>query len=323
MNKELHREVEQFLTSNRLDEAESLLNEARQTREEITEPNQLWLQYYQARLDMARQNWRATESGFRKLLDQDLPVDLRAQVLRWLGETLHYGGQWQEQLILEQEALVLSSVLGDDSNRAAIYNLMGWAHLRQSRVEEALVAFEHSLRLCQGLGSREQEAWALNNLGVAYLRMGDPGKSIDAHQASMAIRREEGLRLSEGRSLHNIAEVLVTQGHWRQADKYLRDSETIARELDDQIGLSYVMYTRGLWEKGQGRLEQAFSAFRQSLALRTAVGSHSLVADAHWAMSDTYRLVGNWLKAAEHAEEAAKAWRQVIRPWSTREETSR
>ena len=319
MRKQLYQEIEELLTTNQLDEAESLLAEARQSREEITEPNQLWLQYYQARLDMARQNWRATESGFRKLLDQDLPVDLRAQVLRWLTESLHYGGQWQEQLILEQEALVLSSVLGDDSNRAAIYNLMGWAHLRQSRVQEALVAFEHSLRLCQGIGSREQEAWALNNLGMAYLRMGDPVKARDTHQAAMTIRREEGLRLLEGRSLHNIAEVLVTQGHWRQADKYLRDSEAIARELDDQIGLSYVMYTRGLWEKGQGRLEQALSAFRQSLALRKAIGSHALVADAQWALSDTYRLVGNWLKAAEHAEQAAAAWREVIRPWSTRD----
>ena len=220
--------------------------------------------------------------------------------------------------MFEQEVLVLSSVLGDDTNRAAIYDLMGWAHLRQSRVKEALVAFEHSLRLCQGLGSRKYESWALNNLGLAYLRLGDAPKALDAHHACLTIRREEGMRLEEGRSLHNIAEVLVHQGHWRQADKYLRDAEAIARELDDQIGLSYVMYTRGQWEKGQGRLEQALVAYRQSLALRAAVGSQVLIAETHWAMSDTYRLVGNWLKAADHSEKAAEAWRQVIRPWGAR-----
>lgn len=325
--KEMLEEVEKLLAANRLDEIEHLLDEARREREraegkeEVTDPDQMWLQYYQARLEWAHQNWRAAESGFRKLLAQDLPVDLRAQALRWLGESLHYGGQWQEQLILEQEALVLSSVLGDDSNRAAIYNLMGWAHLRQSRAQEALVAFEHSLRLCQGTESREQEAWALNNLGVAYLRLGDMTKALDAHRASLAIRREQGLRLEEGRSLHNIAEVLVAQGYWRQADKHLRDSEAIARELGDQIGLSYVTFTRGQWQKGQGRLEQALSAYRQCLALRSAVGSQVLVADAHWAISDTYRLVGNWLKAADHAEKAARAWREVVRPWGTREDT--
>ena len=320
-------DLEKLLTANRLEEAEDLLDQARvewqeaQGKEEMLDPDLMWLQYYQARLDWACQKWRAAESGFRKLLAQDLPVDLRAQALRWLGESLHYGGQWQEQLILEQEALVLSSVLGDDSNRAAIYNLMGWAHLRQSRVQEALVAFEHSLRLCQGTESREQEAWALNNLGVAHFRLGDTTKSLDAHRASLAIRREEGLRLEEGRSLHNIAEVLVAQGYWRQADKHLRDSEAIARELGDQIGLSYVTYTRGQWEKGQGRLEQSLSAYRQCLALRSAVGSQVLVAEAHWAISDTYRLVGNWLKAAEHAEKAARAWREVVRPWGTREQS--
>jgi hypothetical protein len=74
MSKELHRKVEKVLTTNRLQESESLLTEARQSREEITEPNQLWLQYYQARPDMARQSWRATESSFRKLPDQDLPL---------------------------------------------------------------------------------------------------------------------------------------------------------------------------------------------------------------------------------------------------------
>jgi tetratricopeptide (TPR) repeat protein len=316
---ELSEQAEQLLAANRLDEFQAILDQARHGGEELTDPTQMWLHYYQARLDWARQNWRAAESGFRKLLAQDLPVDLRAQALRWLAESLHYGGQWQEQLLLEQEALVLSSVLGDDSNRAAIYNMMGWAHLRQSRAQEALVAFEHSLRLCQGLGSREQEAWALNNLGVVYLRLGDLEKAFDAHRASLAIRRDEGLRLEEGRSLHNIAEVLVSQGHWRQADKYLRDSEAIAREIGDQIGLSYVMFTRGQWEKGQGRLEQALGAYRQALALRGTVGSQSLVAETHWAMADTCRLMGDWLKAAEHAERAAHAWREVIKPWGTRE----
>jgi tetratricopeptide (TPR) repeat protein len=317
---ELNEQAEELLAANHLDEFQALLEKVRQSSEELTDPTKMWLDYYQARLDWARQNWRAAESNFRKLLAQDLPVDLRAQALRWLGESLHYGGQWQEQLFLEQEALILSSVLGDDSNRAAIYNMMGWAHLRQSRSQEAMVAFEHSLRLCQGVGSREQEAWALNNLGVVSLRLGDPVKALDAHRASLAIRREENLRLEEGRSLHNIAEVLVSQGHWRQGDKHLRDSEAIAREIGDQIGLSYVMFTRGQWEKGQGRLEQALGAYRQSLALRNTVGSQALVAETHWAMADAYRLMGDWLKAAQHAEQAAVAWREVIKPWATREE---
>jgi tetratricopeptide (TPR) repeat protein len=320
MSNEFSDEMETLLAANRLNEIQAKLDSRRAHPKGLSDPAQMWVDYYQARLDWARQNWRASESGFRRLLSQDLPVDLRARALRWLGESLHYGGQWQEQIILEQEALVLSSVLGDDSNRAAIYNLMGWTHLRQSRSQEALVAFEHSLRLCQGLGSREQEAWALNNLGVAYLRLGDPAKSLDAHRAALAIRREEGLRLEEGRSLHNIAEVLVSQGHWREADKYLRDGEAIAREIGDQIGLSYIMFTRGQWEKGQGRLEQALSAYRQSLALRTAVGSQALVAESEWFISDTYRLMGDWLRAAEHAEQSARAWREVIKPWATREQ---
>lgn len=317
---ELCKKAEQLLETHQLNQFEMMLDEAQQEPGDLADPAQMWLHYYRARLDWARQNWRAAERGFRTLLAQDLPVDLRAQALRWLGESLHYGGQWQEQLILEQEALILSSVLGDDTNRAAIYNLMGWAHLRQSRSQEALVAFEHSLRLCQGTGSREQESWALNNLGVAYLRMGETEKAIDAHQASLTIRRELGLRLEEGRSLHNIAEVLVSQGHWRQADKHLRDSESIARDIGDQIGLSYVMFTRGQWEKGQARLEQAMSAYRQSLALRRAIGSEALVAETHWAMSDTYRWMGDWLQAAQHAEKAAEAWREVVKPWATREE---
>ena len=44
-----------------------------------------------------------------------------------------------------------------------------------------------------------------------------------------------------------------------------------------------------------------------------------LIAEAQWAISDTYRLVGNWIKAAEHSEKAAEAWRQVVRPWGARE----
>jgi tetratricopeptide (TPR) repeat protein len=318
--KEFGEEMEKLLAANLLAEAQATLENARKDSQGLSAPAQMWVDYYQARLDWAHQKWRVAESGFRTLLAQDLPVELRARALRWLGESLHYGGQWQEQLILEQEALVLSSVLGDDSNRAAIYNLMGWAHLRQSQPQESLVAFEHSLRLCQGLGSREQEAWALNNLGVAYLRLGDPTKALEAHRAALAIRREEGLRLEEGRSLHNIAEVLVSLGHWREADKYLRDSEAIAREIGDQIGLSYVMFTRGQWSKRQGRLEQALSSYRQSLAVRNAIGSQALVAESQWFISDTYRLMGDWLRAAEHAEHAAQAWREVVKPWATREE---
>jgi len=312
--------AEALLAAHQLDELEAAINEElrAQKPEAVipSDPARLWLDYYQARLYWARQNWRAAGSSFRKLLDQDLPVDLRARVLRWLGESLHYGGQWQEQIGVEQEALVLSSVLDDDSTRPAIYNLMGWNHLHRSRYQEALGAFEHALRLCQGTGQKEQEAWSLNNLGVTHMRMGDMVKALDAHQASLAIRREAGLRLHEGRSLYHVATVLVAQGHWRQADKYLRDSEAIARETGDQIGLSYVMFMRGQWEKGQGQLDRSLDAYWQSLALRTAVGSPSLIAEAHWALCDTFRMLGDWLKAADHAEQAAKAWRDVVRPWA-------
>lgn len=318
---ELSDKAEELLSADRLDEFQVLLDEAQEEPGDLTtDPKQMWLHYYQARLDWARQNWRAAESGFRRLLAQNLPVDLRAKALRWLGASLHYGGQWQEQLLLEQEALILSSVLGDARDKVEIYNLMGWAHLRQSRGQEALVAFEHSLRLCQGMGLRENESWALNNLGLVYLRLGEPEKALDAHRASLEIRRELNMRRDEGRSLHNIAEVLVSQKHWRMADKHLRDAEAIAHELDDRIGLSYVMFTRGQWEKGQGRLEQALSAYRQSLALRNAIGTQALVAETHWALSDTYRLMGDWLHSAEHAEQAAKAWREVLKPWGTRED---
>ncbi len=311
----------EFLGDNKLGELAAMLAQV-QGDPDLSETDRLWLRYYQSRLAWAQQDWRTAASGFRRLLEQDLPIALRVRVLRWLGESLHYGGQWQEQLLLEQEALVLSSVLDDDSKRAAIYNLMGWAYLRQSRIQEALVAFEHSLHLCQGIGSREYEAWALNNLGIVYLRLGDAAKALDAHQASLAIRREEGLRLEEGRSLHNIAEVMAAQGYWRQADKYLRDSEKIAREVNDQIGLSYVHFTRGNWEKGQGRLEEALEAYRQSLSLRKAVGGPVLIAETYWAMADTYRLMGEWLQAAEHAERAATAWRQVVEPWAMRQNGS-
>ena len=311
--------AEALLAARQLDELEAAINEeirARTPEPAIpSDPARMWLEYYQARLHWARQKWRAAGTSFRKLLDQDLPVDLRARVLRWLGESLHYGGQWQEQIGVEQEALVLSSVLDDDSTRPAIYNLMGWNHLHRSRYQEALGAFEHALRLCQGTGQKEQEAWSLNNLGVTHMRMGDMAKALDAHQASLSIRREAGLRLHEGRSLYHVASVLVAQSHWRQADKYLRDAEAIARETVDQIGLSYVMFMRGQWEKGQGQLERALDAYRQSLTLRTAVGSPSLIAEARWALCDAYRMLGDWPKAAEHAEQAAKAWRDVVRPW--------
>ncbi|MBN1136823.1 MAG: tetratricopeptide repeat protein [Anaerolineae bacterium] len=312
--------AEALLAAHKLDELEATINDALRDQAPKpvvpSDPARMWLEYYQSRLHWARQRWRAAESSFRKLLDQDLPVDLRARVLRWLGESLHYGGQWQEQSSLEQEALVLSSVLDDESTRPAIYNLMGWNHLRRSRYQEALGAFEHALHLCQGTGQKEQEAWALNNLGVTYMRMGDMAKALDAHQASLAIRREAGLQLHEGRSLYQIAAVLVTQGHWRQAEKYLSDSEIVARKTGDQIGLSYVMFMRGQWEKGQGRLEKALDAYQQSLALRSTVGSPSLIAEAHWALCDTYRMMGNWPKAADHAEQAADAWRDVTRPWA-------
>lgn len=313
--KEFSDQAETLLANNQLDELETIISQAQHCTEGLTDTARMWLQYYDARLQWSRQKWRVAEGSLRNLVSQDLPVDLRARALRWLGESHHYGGQWQEQTSLEQEALVLSSVLDDDSNRPAIYNLMGWNHLRRSRYHEALGAFEHSLRLCQGAEEREQEAWALNNLGVTYLHLGETDKAIDSHQAALVIRREAGLRLQEGRSLYHIAEVLIAQGHWRQADKYLRDSEAVAREVQDSIGLSYVMYMRGEWEKGQGWLDRAIDAYRQCLTLRTTVGSPALIAEAHWALGDTYRQQGQWLKAADHAEQAATAWRDVVRPW--------
>ncbi len=53
-----------------------------------------------------------------------------------------------------------------------------------------------------------------------------------------------------------------------------------------------------------------------------AVGSQALIAETHWAIADVYRLMGNWLKAADQAEQAAQAWREIVKPWGIRESNS-
>jgi hypothetical protein len=77
--KERRDALEQPLAFSRLEEVQDLLEETRQPTQALTNAKRVWLRAKDTRLGGVRGAWRASETGYRRLFAQDLPVDLRTQ----------------------------------------------------------------------------------------------------------------------------------------------------------------------------------------------------------------------------------------------------
>lgn len=144
--------------------------------------------------------------------------------------------------------------------RAALLDAYGLVLAHGERYNEAIVVLRHLRRHAK----RHNLAWyvgqSLINAGVVYYGLGDTKAAVRYYQKAVCHAEATQDRTLLGRSLGNLAQVTLDKDH-DEAEKYLRRSIRVKRQIGDRVGVIGSYLTLGQFHTVKGKHKLAKQAY--------------------------------------------------------------
>jgi len=192
-----------------------------------------------------------------------------------LGLLLNKMGQSEKaqqvfELMLEQTT--------DESEKARIYHLLGWAKDNQGEYEDAIKFYDKALEICKKTHSSTGPnlASCYNNIGSVYFNRKEYEKSLSSHEKALEIR-QQSLSSSHpdlAASYNNIGVVYRNMNDHLKAISYYEKALEIKRKSlpPNHPDLSSSYNNMGVVYENMGDYPKARSFFEQAVT----IGQHSL-----------------------------------------------
>lgn len=249
----------------------------------------------------------------RKLTEQsDYPAG-KAEALLLLSECQNYTDH-AEALNTAGEALRLWQSIGNNRGVVRSHVDIGDYYLAQSNLVEAAQAYQSALDLATEIGDRTRQAEALVYLGYVEFR-----KSAWQEVFSFMTRAEELIDSDAepyvmGRISTGIAEAFIETGmpevglqKYEEALEYFSRTQTPRPVVYAQWGIARAQFFLG-------KYPEALSILQQTLADAEYYELHSVVAQCHEYLGQTYAAMNNQVKALEHFETALGKYGKLGNP---------
>ena len=248
---------------------------------------------------------------------EQLEAAQRCALLGTLGLAHHSAGEPGKALAILQEGLEGAQTCRRDNEAAAILNTMGMVHAAAGRWRDAAEAFDASLRKASPGGAHGLRVKVLINDARMSLRWGRTSRAADRLQRADAEMRHLGK--SRDTSYALIAAGLLYRELGREAGgatppaaaaprrawDCFKSAESIARDLDDTVALSYALGHRGRLYEDAGREEEALRLTRLAVFYAQQAASHESLFLWQWQ-------TGRLLTARHHIDDAVMAYDRAI-----------
>jgi tetratricopeptide (TPR) repeat protein/DNA-binding XRE family transcriptional regulator len=260
----------------RYNEAEQLLQDARQLQERLPQPayqslaqtlHQLGQLYFeQGRYSQTEACWREALA----LQEEHLATHSheRAKTLNHLGTLYLEQGRMHEAEPLFQQALFLYEQM-EPGHPVGIHSLIcqGWCYIQQGRYQEAEPLLQHALALLEQGGP--QDLFMIHNvhhLGRLYTLQGYYQKAEECFQRGLALWEQlEFPHPCTARIFNGLASLCIRQGKRNEAEAYYRRAITFWEQLHFQYplvseslyGLALLLIERGNDAEAEPLLQRA------------------------------------------------------------------
>ncbi|MGW0841681.1 AfsR/SARP family transcriptional regulator [Streptomyces sp. NPDC002787] len=187
------------------------------------------------------------------------------------------GGTYREQGRLRDSARELTRAiedfrrLDDATGLGLACRLAGSVHLELGEYATARVLLDESLEAYRRLGSRRGEALALRTYGLLHRALGEYAAAEELSGRSLAILQEFGDRLMSAYAAQARAKARLRLGRTREAAADLAGLLDVCRTYDDRWGEALVRRTLGECALVEGKLTEAETHLRASVALWEAL----------------------------------------------------
>lgn len=209
---------------------------------------------------------------------RDAPASTRAWALCGAGNLAWRQGDPKGETLL-RESLTLFRGLGDSTGIAHVLHHVAHVLIGQGDYERASGLFEESVALFKDVGSTWGVGWSLYCLGDLMLKRGDDTRATVVLEESLALCRQAGNTWTTANVLGSLGMAAEKRGDYDTAGALLGEGVTIAQQIGAKFHAAWLQCTLARVTLAQGRRDQAFTLYRDSLLRRKEIGDMPGFAD--------------------------------------------
>ncbi|MFQ5708133.1 MAG: tetratricopeptide repeat protein [bacterium] len=193
--------------------------------------------------------------------------------------------------------------LNDCDGKAWAFNTLGgfyydWKDFRQSREY-----YRKARGIFKDTQNRTGEARALNGLGNAYHFLGEENKALAYQRKSLKIYQSLGNILGASRTLNDMGFIYQSLEQYEKALEYHNKSLEIRQGIGYPQGEASCLLDIGNVYLKENKLQAALEVFQEALLLSEKIKAKLKTCQAHLALYQIYKQLGQPEKALEHHEQ--------------------
>ncbi|EFO80365.1 TPR domain protein [Oscillochloris trichoides DG-6] len=220
--------------------------------------------------------WNQAEIYYQQALAISSEIgdrQIQARTLHQLGILAQKQLQWDQAEIYYQQALAISYEIGDLQSQARILHQLGIVAQKQLQWNQAEIYYQQALAISSEIGDRQSQSHTLHQFGIVAQEQRQWDQAEIYYQQALAISSEIGDRLSQARTLHQLGLMAQEQRQWDQAEIYYQQALAISSEISDLFSQAHTLHQLGLMAQEQRQWNQAEIYYQQALAISSNIGS--------------------------------------------------
>ncbi|MFC2107329.1 adenylate/guanylate cyclase domain-containing protein [Bacteroidota bacterium] len=218
------------------------------------------------------------------------------------GVSWYLKGNYPKALDYYTQSLKLEEQIGDKSGISSSLNNIGLIYVNQGDYRKALDYYTQGLKIDKQLGDQKGIAQSLNNIGIIYYNLGDYTMALDYHTQSLKIKEQIGDQKGVAASLNNIGLTYLGLRDYPKALDYYMQSLEIKEQIGDQLGIAPTLNNIGIIYQYQGDYPKALDYYTQSLKIKEQIGDQMGIAASLNNIGEIYNFQGDYSKALQYCQ---------------------
>ncbi len=217
---------------------------------------------------------------------------------------LYQNGQFQEAILLRQQALNIYKVIGNHPMQGRVLGLLGSAYLVLENYDEALDYYKQSLAVAQELDIAAPQGEILLYIGYIYRIKGEYTKAINALQQGLVIAQQLNHQDTEGQILDLLGNNYLLLRNYDKALNYYQQSLANAQELDLIAAQGGILFHIGEIYTIKGDYNRGINSLQQSLVIAQKINNYQLRGDILDLLGNTYSAIKNYDEALNYYQQS-------------------
>jgi tetratricopeptide (TPR) repeat protein len=268
--------------------------------------------------------WRRKQAGplleiVRQVAEEGEPFlnkysTFYGQYLLWYSQFLEQVAQWDDVLVILQEAMQIFEQGQNPSDQATCLNNIGVIYHTRGLLDLALDYHQRALSLREQIDNPSDIAHSLNNIGAVYGSRGQLDLALDYQQRALSLFEQVGNPSDIALSLHNIGFIYRRQKQFDLALNYYQRSLSLFEQVGDPVAIARSLNNIGTIFDKRGQLDLALNYYQHSLSLREQIGNPSDIARSLNNTGFIYQRQGRLDTALNYYQRALPLYEQVGNP---------